>query len=120
MDRLQAMQTFVRVVEAGSFSAVALQAGAAQSAIAKQVAALEAVLGARLLNRTTRSLSLTEEGQRCFEQAQRLVAEVAEAESVVRSASRQLSGRLHVAAAVGFGRMTLMPIAKRRGRGPVA
>lgn len=107
------MQTFVRVVEAGSFSAVARQAGATQSAVSKQVAALEATLGARLLSRTTRSLALTEEGQRYFEQAQRLVAEIAEAESVVRGASQQLTGWLRVAAAVGFGRMTLLPIVQR-------
>ncbi len=113
MDRLQAMQTFVRVVEAGSFTAVARQAGATQSAVSKQVAALEQALGARLLSRTTRSLALTEEGQRYFEQAQRLVAEIAEAESVVRGASRQLSGWLRVAAAVGFGRMVLLPIVQR-------
>jgi DNA-binding transcriptional LysR family regulator len=113
MDRLQAMQTFVRVVEAGSFTAVARQAGATQSAVSKQVAALEQALGARLLSRTTRSLALTEEGQRYFEQARRLVAEIAEAESVVRGASQQLSGWLRVAAAVGFGRMVLLPIVQR-------
>lgn len=113
MDRLQAMQTFVRVVEAGSFTAVARQAGATQSAISKQVAALEQALGARLLSRTTRALALTEEGQRYFEQARRLVAEIAEAESVVRGASQQLSGWLRVAAAVGFGRMVLLPIVQR-------
>ncbi|XVJ68428.1 MAG: LysR family transcriptional regulator [Rhizobacter sp.] len=110
MDRLQTMQTFVRVVEAGSFSAVAREAGSTQSAISKQVAALERQLGARLLSRTTRSLALTEEGQRYFEQAQRLVAEIEEAESVVRGSSQQLTGWLRVAAAVGFGRMTLLPI----------
>ncbi|HEX4596922.1 MAG TPA: LysR family transcriptional regulator, partial [Burkholderiaceae bacterium] len=79
MDRLRAMQTFVRVVESGSFSAVAREAKATQSAISKQVAALERSLGARLLSRTTRSLALTEEGERYFEQARRLVAEIAEA-----------------------------------------
>ena len=66
MDRLLAMQTFVRVVEAGSFSAVAKERGATQSAVSKQVAALEGALGARLLSRTTRSLALTEEGDRYF------------------------------------------------------
>jgi DNA-binding transcriptional LysR family regulator len=110
MDRLQAMQTFVRVVESGSFSAVARDSGSTQSAVSKQVAALEATLGARLLNRTTRSLALTEEGERYFEQARRLVAEVAEAESAVRAGRQQLSGWLRVAAAVGFGRMTLLPL----------
>lgn len=113
MDRLQAMQTFVRVVESGSFSAVAREAGSTQSAVSKQVAALERTLGARLLSRTTRSLALTEEGQRYFEQAQRIVAEVIEAESTVRGASGRLSGRLRVAAAVGFGRLVLLPIVRR-------
>jgi DNA-binding transcriptional LysR family regulator len=113
MDRLQAMQTFVRVVESGSFSAVAREANATQSAVSKQIAALERTLGARLLSRTTRSLALTEEGQRYFEQAQRIVAEVAEAESLVRGASQQLSGWLRVAAAVGFGRLVLLPIVQR-------
>lgn len=113
MDRLQAMQTFVRVVEAGSFSAVAREANTTQSAVSKQVAALERALGARLLSRTTRALALTEEGQRYFAQAQRLVAEIAEAESVVRGASGQLAGWLRVAAAVGFGRLVLLPIVRR-------
>ncbi len=110
MDRLQTMQTFVRVVEAGSFSTVAREVGSTQSAISKQVAALERQLGARLLSRTTRSLALTEEGQRYFEQARRLVAEIEEAESVVRGSSQQLTGLLRVAASVSFGRMTLLPI----------
>lgn len=110
MDRLAAMQAFVRVVEAGSFSAVAREFGTTQSAVSKQVAALEAVLGARLLSRTTRSLALTEEGTRYFEQARRLVAEVAEAESMVRGSAQQLEGWLRVASAVGFGRITLLPL----------
>ena len=79
MDRLAAMQTFVRVVESGSFSAVAREARTTQSGVSKQVAALERALGAKLLSRTTRSLALTEAGERYFEQARRLVAEIAEA-----------------------------------------
>ncbi|MFO1312514.1 MAG: LysR family transcriptional regulator [Burkholderiales bacterium] len=110
MDRLVAMQTFVRVVETGSFSAVAREHQTTQSAVSKQVAALERVLGARLLARTTRSLALTEEGERYFEQARRLVAEIAEAESTVRRSGQQLSGWLRVAASVGFGRLKLMPM----------
>ena len=62
MDRLVAMQTFVRVVEAGGFSAVARERNTTQSAVSKQVAALEGHLGAKLLTRTTRSLALTEDG----------------------------------------------------------
>ena len=112
MDRLTAMQTFVRVVESGSFSAVARESNATQSAVSKQVAALERELGARLLSRTTRSLALTEEGERYFEQARRLVAEIAEAESSLRQGEQQLTGWLRVAASVGFGRLKLLPLVK--------
>jgi DNA-binding transcriptional LysR family regulator len=110
MDKLQAMKSFVRVVEAGSFSAVAEESGATQSAISKQIAALERELGAKLLTRTTRSLALTEEGARYFEQARRLVAEIAEAESAVRAGEQELTGWLRVAGSVGFGRRKLMPV----------
>nr|WP_240147991.1 LysR family transcriptional regulator [Luteibacter yeojuensis] len=107
---MQAMQTFVRVVEAGSFSAVAKESGGTQSGVSKQVAALEHELGAKLLARTTRSLALTEEGERYFEQARRLVAEIAEAEAALDSGHQQLKGWLRVAASVGFGRLKLMPL----------
>lgn len=110
MDKLQAMQTFVRVVEAGSFSTVAKESNATQSAVSKQVAALERELGSTLLARTTRSLALTEEGERYFEQARRLLAEIAEAEATLSSGRQQLKGWLRVAASVGFGRLKLMPL----------
>ena len=110
MDKLQAMKTFVRVVEAGSFSAVAHESDTTQGAVSKQVAALERALGAKLLTRTTRSLALTEEGARYFEQARRLVAEIAEAEGALRRGEQQLVGWLRVAASVGFGRLRLMPV----------
>jgi len=110
MDKLQAMKIFVRVVEAGSFSAVAKESNATQSAVSKQVAALEGTLGAKLLVRTTRSLALTEEGERYFEQARRLVAEIAEAETSLKHGEQQLKGPLRVAASVGFGRLKLMPL----------
>jgi DNA-binding transcriptional LysR family regulator len=112
MDKLQAMKTFVRVVEAGSFSVVARESDTTQSAVSKQVAALERELGATLLTRTTRSLALTEEGARYFEQVRRLVAEIAEAESVLRTSEQQLIGWLRVAAPVGFGRLKLMPLVR--------
>lgn len=112
MDRLSAMQTFVRVVESGSFSAVARETQATQSAVSKQVAALERALGARLLSRTTRSLALSEAGERYFEQTRRLVAEIAEAESGLRQGEQALSGWLRVAASVGFGRLKLLPLVK--------
>jgi DNA-binding transcriptional LysR family regulator len=110
MDKLQAMRTFVRVVEAGSFSAVAHESDTTQSAVSKQVAALERELGARLLTRTTRSLALTDDGERYFEQVRRLVAEIAEAEGTLQRGEQELTGWLRVAASVGFGRLKLMPM----------
>ena len=112
MDRLTAMQTFVRVVESGSFSAVARETSTTQSGVSKQVAALERQLGAQLLSRTTRSLALTEAGERYFVQARRLVAEIAEAESELRQGEQQLNGWLRVAASVGYGRLKLLPLVK--------
>ena len=109
MDRLAAMQTFVRVVESGSFSAVAREIRSTQSAVSKQVAALERALDAKLLSRTTRSLALTEAGEQYFAQARRLVAEIAEAEAQLRQGEQQLSGWLRVAASVGYGRLKLLP-----------
>ena len=110
MDKLQAMSAFVRVVEAGSFSAVAQEGNTTQSAVSKQIAGLERELGAKLLVRTTRSLALTEEGARYFEQARRLVAEITEVEAAVRTGEQELTGWLRVEASVAFGRMKLMPL----------
>lgn len=112
MDRLAAMQAFVRVVESGSFSAVARETRTTQSGVSKQIAALERALGAKLLSRTTRALALTEAGERYFVQARRLVAEIAEAETAVLQGEQQLSGWLRVAASVGYGRLILLPLVK--------
>lgn len=103
------MQTFVRVVETGGFSTVARERNSTQGAVSKQVAARERYLGAKLLTRTTRSLALTEDGQRYFEEARRLVGEVLEAEGLLRRGEQHLSGWLRVAAAVGFGLRVLIP-----------
>lgn len=108
MDRLTAIATFVRVAEAGSFSAVAREQRASQSAISKQVAALERHLGARLINRTTRSFSLTEEGRRFLEHAKRVASAAEEAEAAV-SAGNVVRGAMRVAAPVAFGRLKIVP-----------
>ena len=113
MDRLRCMKTFVRVVEAGSFTAVAREEGKTQSAVSKQIASLEAQLGTRLLTRTTRALKLTEEGEAYFEKVQRILAELEEVESSLAEAPRRLSGWIRVAASVGFGRLVLLPIVQR-------
>src|SRR5215469_1345986 len=92
MDRLVAMKTFVRVVERGSFSAVAKEFGATQSAVSKQVAALEARLGAKLLVRSTRAIALTRAGEAFFPEARRLSEEVQAAEAMARANERKLDG----------------------------
>ena len=113
MDRLAAMQTFVRVVEAGGFSAVARERNSAQSAVSKQVAALEGHLGTKLLIRTTRSLALTEDGERYFEATRRLLGEVAETEAQLRRGQQLLSGWMRVAAPAGFGLRVMLPHVNR-------
>jgi DNA-binding transcriptional LysR family regulator len=112
MDRLAAMQAFVRVVESGSFSAVARTMGSTQSAVSKQVAALESYLGAKLLSRTTRALSLTDEGRAYFESSARLVRELEEAELALRAGEGEVLGRLRVGAGVGFGRQVLFSLVR--------
>ena len=109
MDRLEAMKTFVRVVERGSFSAVAKELGATQSAVSKQVAALETRLGAKLLVRSTRAIALTRAGEAFFPEARRLSEEVEAAEAIARANEHTLEGSLKVAASVGFGAGRLMP-----------
>jgi len=112
MDRLAAMQAFVRVVEAGSFSAVARSLGSTQSAVSKQVASLEAHLGMKLLSRTTRALSLTDEGQAYFETCARVVQELEDAEMALRAGEGEVLGRLRVGASVGFGRQVLFALVR--------
>lgn len=109
MDTLAAMKLFVRVVEAGSFSAAGREMHMTQSAVSKQVAALEKQIGATLLMRSTRLLTLTDDGRQYFESARRLTAEIDEAEAALRDSQGQLTGVLRVASAVAFGRAVLMP-----------
>src|ERR1700745_1833940 len=102
MDRLEGIKIFVRVVDSGSFSAVARELGTGQPAISKQVAALEEYLGAQLLMRTSRSLSLTEAGRDFYESAVRLISDLEAAETpvgsgtglAVRRGARQCRARL--------------------------
>src|ERR1700759_662660 len=81
MDRLGAMEIFRRVVETGSFSAVARERGIGQPAVSKQISALEAELGAELLNRNARSISITDAGREFYQSAQRILEDFASAAS---------------------------------------
>lgn len=109
MDRLTSMEIFARVAEADSFSAVARRLGLSKSAVSKHVMALENRLGARLLNRTTRRLSLTEAGAAYHERCMRIVADVEEAELLVTRLHSDPRGRLKVNAPMSFGQIHLAP-----------
>lgn len=109
MDKLTGMVVFARVVEAQSFTAAAAQLGMSRSAVSKTIAALEDRLGARLLNRTTRRLALTEVGQAFYERSARIVAEAEEAERAVTRLQVAPRGTLRVNAPVSFGILHLGP-----------
>ena len=103
MDRFQALTAFARVVEAGSFAGAAARLGVSVSSVSRLVADLEAHLDARLLNRTTRRLSLTETGQAFFERCVQLLADLEEAEVAVSSASIVPRGTLRLTCSATFG-----------------
>ncbi len=109
MDRFDALQTFIRVVDAGSFSLAAERMNTAKSAVSRRVADLEAHLGVRLLNRTTRSLSLTESGRTLYQRALRLVADLEEVEATLSTQATALKGSLRIAAPLSFGLLHLGP-----------
>jgi DNA-binding transcriptional LysR family regulator len=110
MDRLASMETFVRVVETGSFSGAARQLRLGQPAVSKSVAQLEDYLGVKLLTRSTRGLTPTEAGFGYLERAKRALEEAAEAELAARGAGAGLKGRLRICAAVTFARIHLIPL----------
>ena len=111
MDRLQAMHMFVRVVETGSFSKAAREFATTQPTVTKQVAATEARLKVRLLNRNTRGVSLTETGALYYEKCKSIVREAEEADNIARLRQSQAQGLLRVGTSVAFGRRVIVPLA---------
>ena len=109
MDRLAAMDAFVRVVDAGSFSGAAKQLRMGQSAVSKAIVQLEERLSVRLLLRTTRRLTPTEAGRNFYERAKRSIEEADEAELAARGAAATLSGRLRIQATVAFALLQVIP-----------
>lgn len=109
MDRLHAMEVFVRVVETGSFSAAARDLRIGQPAVSKLVAALEDWLQVRLLVRSTRQLHPTDAGQAFYERARSTLAEADEAETAARGLGKGLDGRLRICAPVTFARLHIVP-----------
>jgi DNA-binding transcriptional LysR family regulator len=110
MDRIDAMQAFVAVADLQGFAPAARKLGLSPSGVTRLIAALEDRLGARLLQRTTRSVTLTDVGARYLERARRILGDVEEAEGSVRDERTKPSGRLVVSAPVGFGRLHVSPV----------
>ncbi|MBV9192128.1 MAG: LysR family transcriptional regulator [Betaproteobacteria bacterium] len=103
MDRLAAIQVFAQVVESGSFAKAADRLGLSTSAASRQVADLESHLQTRLLNRTTRRVSLTESGQQFYERAVQLMTDLSEAEQEASSAAVVPRGTIRMTTSVNFG-----------------
>jgi len=110
MDRIDAMQAFVAVADLGGFAPAARKLGLSPSGLTRLIAALEDRLGARLLQRTTRSVTLTDAGGRYLERARRILADVEEAERAAEGERTKPGGRLVVSAPLGFGRLHVSPV----------
>jgi DNA-binding transcriptional LysR family regulator len=105
MDRLDAMQVFVRVVEKGSFSAVAKERGIGQPAVSKQISALEAELGTELIHRTSRSITLTEPGRDFYESALHILDDFESATSRIGRGQTAPKGLIRVTVPPTFARL---------------
>ncbi|MBW4210596.1 LysR family transcriptional regulator [Enterobacter asburiae] len=106
-NKLTAIYTFLRVAEAGSFSAAARQTGIKQSAVSQQIAALEESLGVVLLHRTTRTMKLTEQGERYRRDMQLVLDAMGEAERRLHPVDQSVQGRVHVQLPSGLGQIVL-------------
>ena len=110
MDRFHQLNSFVAVVEAGGFSAAARRTDQTQSGVSKAVGALEKRLGVRLLNRSTRSVTLTDQGRDYYDRARPLLEELDETESDLTSSTLKIAGQIRIAAAATFGRLHILPL----------
>src|SRR5436305_8779163 len=110
MDRIDAMAAFVAVADLEGFAPAARKLGLSPSNVTRLIAALEDRLGARLLQRTTRSVTLTDIGARYLERARRILSDVEEAEISAQAERTAPSGRLVVSAPIGFGRLHVSPV----------
>jgi DNA-binding transcriptional LysR family regulator len=113
MDKFKAMQTFVRIADEGSLTAAALAMGASLPAVVRSLAAYEIELGVRLFNRTTRRISLTEEGKQHLENCRQVLAALEEAEAALSAGASEPAGHLTITAPVLFGQMWVSPAVTR-------
>ncbi|WP_255423588.1 MULTISPECIES: LysR family transcriptional regulator [unclassified Xanthomonas] len=110
LDRFQELSAFIAVVEAGGFTAAARRTGDSQSSVSKAVGALEKRLGVALFNRSTRSVTLTDQGRRYYDRAKPLLDEMDDADSELTQSTKGVSGLLRIAAAGTFGRLHVLPV----------
>jgi DNA-binding transcriptional LysR family regulator len=110
MDKLQAMATFVRIVDRGSLTAAGESLRSSLPSVVRTLAALEAALDVRLINRTTRRMALTDEGREYYARCQRVLADIDDAEAALSARRAVPKGRLRVTAPVMFGRMHVAPV----------
>jgi DNA-binding transcriptional LysR family regulator len=113
MDRVTAVQLFIRVVETGSFSKAAAELGITQPTAPKAVAATEKRLGARLLHRSTRGVAPTEVGALYYEKCKLIAREIDEADNLATLLQSQVGGTLRISTSVAFGRRVLVPLVLR-------
>lgn len=113
MDKLHAMAAFVQIVDKGSLTLAAESIGTSLPSVVRTLAALEESLGIRLLNRTTRRISLTQEGRHYLARCRSILAEIDEAETELSSQRQEPRGELRVTAPVLFGRLHITPIVTR-------
>ncbi|CAG4902441.1 LysR family transcriptional regulator [Paraburkholderia gardini] len=109
MDRLDALKLFIRIVDGGSFAAAAREIGVGQPAVSKQIASLERYLGAQLVRRTSRSMTLTEAGQSVYEAGLRIIGDFSELESSVGRGQTSPGGLVRISVAPVFGRLYVVP-----------
>lgn len=110
MDRFHELTAFVAVVEAGGFSAAARRINESQSVVSKSVSALEKRLGVQLLNRSTRSVTLTDNGRKYYERTKPLLEEMEQADGELMSSTLEISGLVRIATSSTFGRLHVLPI----------
>jgi DNA-binding transcriptional LysR family regulator len=110
MDRFNELNAFIAVVEAGGFSAAARRTGDSQPAVSKAVGSLEKRLGVALFNRSTRSVTLTDQGRRYYDRTRPLIEEMDDADSELTSSTLNVSGLIRIAASSTFGRLHILPL----------
>jgi DNA-binding transcriptional LysR family regulator len=113
MDKFRAMQTFIRIADEGSLTAAARALGSSLPAVVRSLAAYERELGVRLFHRTTRRITLTDEGRQHLERSRHVLAALQDAEAALGAQASAPAGQLHITAPVLFGQMYVAPVVTR-------